>query len=259
MGINPTVKYHTFIDSCKSQQLAEDAYTELHHIVPRCLGGSDDSNNLIRLTARQHWTAHWMLCRAYPDNSLLAYAFYMMSHIRRYGGHIISSRQYELLKQAHRPLRIQLGRRLSTLTHNTPWMEKRRTDALKQALTGKPLSRDHLANLATAMSKPEYREFHRQHSLRLMSDPARRAASAQAGRDYTATSEFRELARNASNHHWSNPENRKTGGEHSVRAWKNPEYRHKIEQAQRELAQTPERLKHLTNIAAERMNRPGAK
>lgn len=38
-------------------------YTELHHIVPRSLGGSDEVDNLIRLTARDHFFAHCCLAK----------------------------------------------------------------------------------------------------------------------------------------------------------------------------------------------------
>ena len=36
-------------------------YCESHHILPRCLGGSDDKSNLVNLTAREHFIAHKLL------------------------------------------------------------------------------------------------------------------------------------------------------------------------------------------------------
>lgn len=50
-------------------------YYENHHILPRCLGGSDSENNLVLLTAREHFLAHWMLCKIYPEKICLALAF----------------------------------------------------------------------------------------------------------------------------------------------------------------------------------------
>ena len=41
-------------------------YTELHHIYPRCLGGSDEPNNIIQLTPEDHFRAHLLLAKAYP-------------------------------------------------------------------------------------------------------------------------------------------------------------------------------------------------
>jgi hypothetical protein len=38
-------------------------YTELHHIIPRSLGGSNEKSNLIRLTGREHFICHWLLTK----------------------------------------------------------------------------------------------------------------------------------------------------------------------------------------------------
>lgn len=36
-------------------------YTETHHIIPKCLGGSNYSSNLVKLTAREHYICHLLL------------------------------------------------------------------------------------------------------------------------------------------------------------------------------------------------------
>jgi hypothetical protein len=56
----------------------KEIYTEFHHIIPRCLGGKDISENLVYLSARCHLLAHWLLVRIYPDNYELIHAFSMM-------------------------------------------------------------------------------------------------------------------------------------------------------------------------------------
>jgi hypothetical protein len=38
-------------------------YTERHHIIPKCLGGSNKKNNLVSLTAREHFICHLLLTR----------------------------------------------------------------------------------------------------------------------------------------------------------------------------------------------------
>jgi hypothetical protein len=38
-----------------------NCYTEKHHIVPRCMGGSDDEENLIELSYPQHIMAHYLI------------------------------------------------------------------------------------------------------------------------------------------------------------------------------------------------------
>jgi hypothetical protein len=59
-----------------------DGYTEKHHIIPVSLGGSDSKDNLVRLTAREHFICHWLLVKMYKNNKISYYkmlkAFNMM-------------------------------------------------------------------------------------------------------------------------------------------------------------------------------------
>jgi len=55
-----------------------DEYKERHHIVPKCIDGSDEESNLIDLYAREHFIAHKLLIEKYPDNIKLKRAFTMM-------------------------------------------------------------------------------------------------------------------------------------------------------------------------------------
>lgn len=48
----------------------------LHHIIPRCFGGTDDDSNLISLTYREHFIAHALLAKAFPDHSGLTKAIF---------------------------------------------------------------------------------------------------------------------------------------------------------------------------------------
>ena len=41
----------------------KDDYYERHHIVPKSLGGTDDENNLVLLTAREHFICHYLLTK----------------------------------------------------------------------------------------------------------------------------------------------------------------------------------------------------
>lgn len=56
--------------------LYNNIYTEMHHIVPRCMGGSDSPENLVKLTVINHIKAHVLLSRMYPDNEKLKYAVF---------------------------------------------------------------------------------------------------------------------------------------------------------------------------------------
>lgn len=68
--------YDSIINRAKERELI--GYKESHHIIPKCLGGSNKKENLVNLTAREHYLVHWLLHRIYPSNNGLAYAFYTM-------------------------------------------------------------------------------------------------------------------------------------------------------------------------------------
>lgn len=55
-----------------------EGYYELHHIIPRCLGGTDDTSNLVLLTAREHYIAHLLLSKANPCSVGLKMAVVML-------------------------------------------------------------------------------------------------------------------------------------------------------------------------------------
>lgn len=68
--------YNNLIEKAK-YRVTED-YTESHHIVPKCLGGSDDLSNLVKLTPEEHYVAHQLLVKIYPNNPKLVKAAQMM-------------------------------------------------------------------------------------------------------------------------------------------------------------------------------------
>lgn len=69
--------YSKIIEDAKKRGLNKKKlkyYTEEHHILPKCLGGKNDSSNIVLLTAKEHIVVHILLHREYPDNHKLAHA-----------------------------------------------------------------------------------------------------------------------------------------------------------------------------------------
>jgi len=79
----------------------DDCYVERHHIIPKSEGGKDEPDNLVNLTAREHYVAHLLLARIYDDCPMWC-ALKMMgvSNRRNTGRHNhIGSRLYDHAKK----------------------------------------------------------------------------------------------------------------------------------------------------------------
>lgn len=75
-------------------------YCEKHHIIPRALGGSNFSENLVNLTAKEHFIAHLLLAKIYGGD--MWYALHMMSigrNNRNKRDYKINSNTYSILKK----------------------------------------------------------------------------------------------------------------------------------------------------------------
>lgn len=75
-------------------------YSEVHHITPRCLGGTDDSENLTKLTYREHYIAHWLLTKIHKCEPKIQYAFLCMLR-DPHGYRTLTSRMVETIKKNH--------------------------------------------------------------------------------------------------------------------------------------------------------------
>lgn len=74
--------YELLIERARNRTL--DGYSERHHIIPRCMGGGDEPENLVRLTPEEHFVAHQLLVKMYPEKRTLVIAVLRMSHAERY-------------------------------------------------------------------------------------------------------------------------------------------------------------------------------
>jgi len=69
-----------------------EGYKERHHIIPRCMGGTDDPINLVDLTPEEHFVCHQLLVKIYPERPRLIHAVVMMAGLKHrrnklYGWH----------------------------------------------------------------------------------------------------------------------------------------------------------------------------
>lgn len=91
-----------------------DEYHERHHIIPKSIGGSDNGENLVLMTARQHYIAHMLLVKIAESHNDLAeyrkmlYAFNGMKWGRMNNERAFryNSRLYQKLKEQYAEMRI---------------------------------------------------------------------------------------------------------------------------------------------------------
>lgn len=138
-------RYNTLINHYKNTIV--EGYVERHHIIPKCMEGTDDISNLVALPPRAHFIAHYLLYRAYPDNIKLAQAFGMMLANNPKQNRVCSSRMYEIartarssaLKDKPRPEWVKEKLRVpkkSNINYKKPKSEKHSLN-ISQALKGK--------------------------------------------------------------------------------------------------------------------------
>jgi hypothetical protein len=96
--------YYAITSNAKSR--ITEGYTETHHIIPQSLGGSNDKNNLVELTAREHFICHWLLIKMTEgeDRSKMLYALNGMKAENKYQQRYhtkITARVYEKYRIEH--------------------------------------------------------------------------------------------------------------------------------------------------------------
>lgn len=112
----------------------KDEYHERHHIIPKCLGGSDEKENLIDLFAREHFIAHKLLAEENPESDSLIFAWCCMAFAKNDYEH-----RYELTPEEYEEARKALSETLKDkLTgENNPHYGKRHSEETKRIISEK--------------------------------------------------------------------------------------------------------------------------
>ena len=202
-----------------------EEYHERHHIIPRCLGGNDEEDNLIDLFAREHFIAHKLLVEENPNNNRLAYAWWMLSNV---GDREITPDEYEESK-------IMFSNKLKELfknPENHPMYGRHQSEDSKRKI-----SKAHKGKY-DGENNPNYGNYwtdeQRRHMSEINSNPS------QEARDKMSASQKQRLA---------DPKNNPMFGKHHTE-----ESRQKIGDASRNRA--PEVYEQISQKARERMKNP---
>ena len=98
-------KYKTWYDNiiARARNRVTDEYTELHHILPRSLGGGDNNDNLVALTAREHFICHILLTKFTlgQDRNKMLHAVIIMKGKNKQQERYFNSHLYETVRVAY--------------------------------------------------------------------------------------------------------------------------------------------------------------
>lgn len=106
--------YNALIIRAKNRH--QFGYTETHHIVPRCMGGTDNKDNLVELTPEEHYIAHQLLVKLYPNNVNLIRAASMMCTNRP------TNKLYGWIRRRHSEIQSSLMSGSGNTMYNKRWV-----------------------------------------------------------------------------------------------------------------------------------------
>jgi len=127
--------YYNIIDRAKSRDLSKETYTEKHHIIPKSLGGLNNKDNLVKLTAKEHRLAHILLPRMTIDplhTKSMWYALWMMLRTKN------TNQQRKISKgSAFEVAKIKVAENSSQL-HKGKTVSKKTREKLSKSCQGRP-------------------------------------------------------------------------------------------------------------------------
>ncbi len=106
-------------------------YVERHHIIPRCMGGGDEPENIAILTPEEHFLAHLLLVKIHPSHHGLALAAGKMCVSSRSTPGRVNRKMYGWLRRRHAAAmsHFQSGERNSQ--HGSRWIHNGQGESRK--------------------------------------------------------------------------------------------------------------------------------
>lgn len=147
--------YFSIIEKAKEKNLPrkrlarstiDSELTELHHIIPKSMGGTDEVSNLIRFSPREHFVCHWLLTKmtTSTNKARMVTAFILMTGVGSK-----SARYNKINSKSFQRLREEYARSVSKrMTGRVVTPETRAKISL--AHTGRPLSAEHKLKMSEA-------------------------------------------------------------------------------------------------------------
>lgn len=116
---NKYTKYYlNIIENAKSHNRSKsNDYYELHHIIPKSLGGSNKKDNLILLTAKEHFICHLLLPKMFEKHSVgynkMLHAIILFKGSNEHQIRYFNSKLYENVKKDYSIIRSKARKNVS--------------------------------------------------------------------------------------------------------------------------------------------------
>lgn len=97
--------YQQIVNRAKSRTIDDNSYYEKHHIIPKSIGGDNKKDNLVFLTAREHFVCHWLLTKFVSKGiDKMNYALWSMMNVENH-----HQQRYQITSRIYENLRTKLS------------------------------------------------------------------------------------------------------------------------------------------------------
>jgi len=127
-----TIAYNNIVNIAKSRVLV--GYGEFHHIIPKCLGGTNNKDNIVRLTAREHFVCHRLLVKMVEGKAV----FQMMKAVHIMTMQNKSQIRYKVTSRIFEQIKIDAAKATSVLTKGKPKHSAETKKKMSDNAKGKP-------------------------------------------------------------------------------------------------------------------------
>lgn len=180
--------YFSIIEKAKLRILT-DTYIEKHHIIPKSLGGKLNKENLVNLTAREHFLCHLFLIKMTTGNDRykMAWALHRMAFsISKNHKNRFTSKSYELARKL--------------FSKYTTGVLKNNGAKISKALKGKKKSEEHCKNLSLALKGFKFSEERNQKISRAHSGKKRAPFSKEHIQNMSTSKKGKKLGPQTAEH-----------------------------------------------------------
>ena len=116
--------YYNIINLARTKN--HTGYTERHHIIPKSIGGSDNDDNLIILSAKEHFICHFLLTKMIPSTSSsyhkMIHAFIFMKAENSNHYRYMNSSLYDSIKEKYSIIRSEMSKSSNNSQYGTMWV-----------------------------------------------------------------------------------------------------------------------------------------